>query len=57
MATAFGQGMDVLLYHTIHGYGELMPPRGGCRNCRDEDLATAISYMVELPEPDFEAVH
>jgi len=49
-------GMERLLEHAIQGYGELMPPRGGCRNCRDGELLAAIQYMIELPELSFEAV-
>lgn len=49
------QGMKVLMQHTINGYKQLlMPPRGGCRNCSDEELKAAVIYMlkasgIELP--------
>ena len=45
------QGMDVLLSHTIEGMPG-MPPRGMCRQCSDDDLRDAISYMVERSLPD-----
>lgn len=42
------QGMKVLMQHTIDGYRQLlMPPRGGCENCSDEELEAAVSYMLE----------
>ena len=42
------QGMDVLMDHTIHGYGQLlMPPRGGCETCRVGELRAAVRYMLE----------
>jgi len=50
------KGMDVLLDHAVHGYGQLMPAKGGCRNCKPEELRAAILYMINLPEIDFEAV-
>ena len=40
------QGMDVMLRHTIEGMPG-MPARGMCRQCSDEELRDAISYMVE----------
>lgn len=43
-------GMDQLMQHTIKGYGEYMPARGGCLDCSDEELRAAVKYMIELPE-------
>jgi cytochrome c5 len=49
------QGMDVLMKHVIEGYNEeLMPPRGSCGNCTDEELKAALLYIlkssgIELP--------
>ncbi|MCL4410180.1 MAG: cytochrome c5 family protein [Gammaproteobacteria bacterium] len=40
------QGMDVLLEHSINGFNA-MPPRGGCMNCTDEEIESAIEYMIE----------
>lgn len=39
------QGMETLLTHTIEGYNA-MPPRGGCGNCSDEEIESAIEYMT-----------
>ncbi|MCH8501584.1 MAG: cytochrome c5 family protein [Aliidiomarina sp.] len=39
------QGMDVLLEHSINGFNA-MPPRGGCMNCTDEEIESAIEYMI-----------
>ena len=42
------QGIGVLLDHARNGYGKgLMPARGGCRDCSDEELRGAIKYMLE----------
>jgi len=40
------QGVDVLVKHTINGYKELMPARGGCRNCSDAEVRAAVMYML-----------
>ncbi|MGD8841878.1 MAG: c-type cytochrome [Gammaproteobacteria bacterium] len=43
------QGMKVLMQHTINGYKQfLMPPRGGCGNCSDEELKAAVVYMLKV---------
>lgn len=39
------QGMDVLLEHSINGFNA-MPPRGGCGNCSDEEIESAIEHMI-----------
>lgn len=41
------QGLDVLLLHTLEGFGA-MPARGGCFECSDAQLQEAILFM--LPE-------
>lgn len=40
------QGMDVVLEHSINGLNA-MPPRGTCMNCSDEELLSAIEFMLE----------
>lgn len=40
------KGMDALMVSTINGIN-LMPPRGTCMACSDEDLRAAVKYMVE----------
>lgn len=44
------QGMGQLLNHTVNGLGDYMPAKGGCLDCRPEELLAAIKYMIELPE-------
>lgn len=44
------KGMDVLMDHAINGVGVFMPPRGGCRNCRDDELQAAVQYMIDQDE-------
>jgi cytochrome c5 len=46
-APRIAKGPDLLLASTIEGIPPAMPPRGMCFDCSDEDLAAAISYMVE----------
>lgn len=43
------QGMDILLKHTNEGFG-LMPARGGCFECSDQQLRMAIQYMLSHEE-------
>lgn len=40
------QGMHVLYQHTNEGLG-LMPARGGCFECSDQQLKLAIEYLIE----------
>ncbi|RUO37857.1 cytochrome c5 family protein [Aliidiomarina taiwanensis] len=40
------QGMDIVLEHSINGLNA-MPPRGTCMNCSDEELLSAIEFMIE----------
>lgn len=46
-APRIAKGPDLLLASTVEGMPPAMPPRGMCFDCSDEDLAAAISYMVE----------
>jgi cytochrome c5 len=39
------QGMDILLQHALNGKGA-MPPRGGRMDLSDDDIKSAIAYMV-----------
>ncbi|HHO67917.1 MAG TPA: cytochrome c5 family protein [Gammaproteobacteria bacterium] len=42
------QGIGVLVRHAIEGYRQqLMPPRGGCRNCSDAEVEAAVRYMLK----------
>jgi cytochrome c5 len=40
------KGMDELMNSTINGIG-MMPAKGTCMNCSDDDLQAAVDYMVE----------
>jgi cytochrome c5 len=40
------QGMDTLFTHATNGL-RAMPPRGTCANCSDDELKSAIEYMVD----------
>ncbi len=44
------QGFDTLRKHAIEGFtGQfgMMPPRGTCANCSDEEIENAIHYMID----------
>jgi cytochrome c5 len=41
------KGMKVLLQHVKEGYKGLMPEKGGCRNCSDEELLAGVLYILE----------
>lgn len=44
------QGMATLLDHAVNGFtGDkgMMPPRGTCGDCSDDELKAAVEYMVE----------
>ncbi len=45
-APRIDQGMDTLISHAINGI-RVMPPRGGCAGCSDDELKSAVEYMVE----------
>ncbi|HFB65428.1 MAG TPA: cytochrome c5 family protein [Aeromonadales bacterium] len=46
-SSRISKGMDVLYRHAIEGYNNnLMPPRGGCRNCSDAEVISAMLYMI-----------
>jgi cytochrome c5 len=44
-APRIAQGNDTLLKHATEGL-RVMPPKGGCATCTEEDLKAAIEYMV-----------
>ena len=39
------KGMDTLWDHTLNGFNA-MPAKGTCMNCSDEELRSALDYMV-----------
>ncbi len=40
------KGMETLVSHVVNGYNA-MPARGLCGDCSDEELAAAVSYMLD----------
>jgi cytochrome c5 len=41
------KGMDVLYENTFNGLNGVMPPRGTCPDCSDDELRVAVDYMVD----------
>ena len=44
-APRIAQGMDVLFQHAKNGF-KAMPPKGTCMDCTDEQLKSAVEYIV-----------
>jgi len=44
-APRIATGMDALAANSIKGKG-VMPPKGGCAGCSDDDIKAAVEYMV-----------
>ncbi len=45
-APRIAQGKDVLKTHAINGLN-LMPPKGTCMDCSDDEILAAIEHMIE----------
>lgn len=41
------KGMDTLVSNTIAGLNGIMPPRGLCTDCTDDNLKSIVEYMLE----------
>ena len=41
------KGMDTLVQNTITGLNGIMPPRGLCVSCSDEQLTAIVEFMLE----------
>jgi len=41
------KGMDTLVQNTINGLNGIMPPRGLCTTCSDEQLKEVVDFMVK----------
>ncbi len=41
------KGMDTLVQNTISGLNGIMPPRGLCATCSDEQLRAIVDFMVQ----------
>lgn len=49
-APRIAQGFDTLRKHAIEGFtgkAGMMPPRGTCASCSDEEIENAIHYMTD----------
>lgn len=44
------KGLDTLVQNTISGLNGIMPARGLCVDCSDEDLRAVVEYMLEESE-------
>ncbi|MDY6814480.1 MAG: c-type cytochrome, partial [Pseudomonadota bacterium] len=44
-APRIDQGMDILISHALNGFN-LMPAKGGCADCPDEEIKKAVEHMV-----------
>jgi cytochrome c5 len=44
-APRIATGMDALVASAINGKN-IMPPRGACASCSDDDIKAAVQYMV-----------
>lgn len=45
-APRIAQGKETLYTHAIQGFN-LMPPKGTCGSCSDDDIKAVVDYMVE----------
>ena len=45
-APRIAKGMDELMRTSVSGIG-MMPPKGTCMDCSDEEIRAAVDYMVE----------
>ena len=42
------KGIGTLKKHSLEGYNNyLMPPKGGCRNCTEQEVYAAVLYMIK----------
>ncbi|MDD9890392.1 MAG: c-type cytochrome [Gammaproteobacteria bacterium] len=41
------KGMETLVQNTINGLNGIMPARGLCADCSDEQLRAIVEYMLE----------
>ncbi|MDG2090118.1 MAG: c-type cytochrome [Gammaproteobacteria bacterium] len=45
-ATRIAQGTDALYQNSINGLN-VMPPRGTCMNCSDDELRSTVDFMLD----------
>ncbi|QUM83104.1 cytochrome c5 family protein [Moritella sp. 28] len=41
------KGKDTLYRHAVEGLNGVMPPRGTCATCSDDELQAAVDYMIQ----------
>jgi cytochrome c5 len=41
------KGRAILLENTINGYNNIMPPKGMCFTCSNDELAAVLDYILE----------
>ena len=46
------KGFDVLVEHTISGFNNVMPPKGMCFTCSDDDLKAMVQYILDESIPE-----
>ncbi|MBB6519984.1 cytochrome c5 [Pseudoteredinibacter isoporae] len=46
-APRVSKGMDVLYASAINGLNGVMPPKGMCMDCSDDELKAAVDHMLE----------
>lgn len=46
-APRISKGMDVLYGSAINGLNGIMPPKGMCMDCSDDELKAAVDHMLE----------
>ncbi|MCK2150393.1 MULTISPECIES: c-type cytochrome [Marinobacter] len=44
-APRIDKGMETLISHAVNGFNA-MPAKGGCASCPDEEIASAVEYLV-----------
>jgi len=40
------KGMETLYMNTINGYNNIMPPKGMCFTCSDDELKAVVDYVL-----------
>ncbi len=44
------KGLDTVVQNAINGLNGLMPPRGLCAECSDDDLKAIVEYIIEMSQ-------
>jgi len=46
-APRIAKGKETLFKHAIEGFNGVMPARGTCSTCSDDELKAAVDYMIQ----------